>query len=49
MMGFRRVGGLHLAHWDRLPHAVIDIGEIIVPHDLAASYHRVGGKPAHPT
>jgi len=48
-MGFRRVGGLHLAHWARLPHAVIDIGEIFAPHDLAASDHRVGGKPAHPT
>ena len=42
MMGFRRVGGF-------AAHAVIDIGEIIAPHDLGASYHRVGGRAAHPT
>jgi hypothetical protein len=30
-------------------HAVIDISSDIVPDDLAATYHRVGGKPAHPT
>ena len=30
-------------------HAVIVIGSAIVPDDLAAIYHRVGGRPAHPT
>ena len=30
-------------------HAVIGNGSAIVPDDLAANYHRVGGEPAHPT
>jgi len=30
-------------------HAVIDAGSDTVPDDLAAKYHRVGGKAAHPT
>ena len=37
-----RVGGL-------AAHAVIATGTVIGPNDLAANYHRVGGRPAHPT
>jgi hypothetical protein len=30
-------------------HAVIVIGSIVAPDDLAANDRRVGGVPAHPT
>jgi hypothetical protein len=30
-------------------HAVIVAGSDIAPDDLAANYHRVGGRAAHPT
>jgi hypothetical protein len=30
-------------------HAVIVTGSVTGPDDLAANYHRVGGKAAHPT
>ena len=38
----RRVGGL-------AADAVIAVGSDIVPHDLAANHHRVGGIAANPT